>query len=179
MKRNIFKVISLILGYISITTAIDLIPNRTHRDLIALNKSYTFEKKLQVSERFTTDFETSYEISYTLKKPKPYAEIDSVKPYEFKVEILKNNKPIKIFDNNSFLSESGQEYELKLKFINANSKPNSLNIGIETNVPGPTYELLIEREYEWIFWIISGIIMLIALIFGYFGFKNKPSNNNV
>ncbi|EPR71737.1 Transposase [Winogradskyella psychrotolerans RS-3] len=112
------------------------------------DKSYTFEKKLQVSEKFTTDFETSYEISYTLKNPKPYAEIDSIKPYKFKVEILKNNKPIKIFDNNSFLSESGQEYELKLKFINANSKPNSLNIGIETNVPGPTYELLIEREYE-------------------------------
>jgi hypothetical protein len=179
MIRNLLKVIAVILGLISLSMAIDLIPDRTDRNLIALTKHYPFEKKLEISENFTTDFESSYEISYSLKNPKPYKEIDSLRPYEVKIEIFKKNKPIKIFENNSFMSESGQEYELKLNFVNANSKPNTLNVGIQSNVPGPAYELLIEREYEWIFWIISGIIFLLALISGYFGFKKQPSNNNV
>ncbi|SDH53508.1 hypothetical protein [Winogradskyella thalassocola] len=81
--------------------------------------------------------------------PTPYNKIDSIDPYEINVAIYNNGKPIEINEENGFFfSDSGREYELKLKFTNANSKPNSLNVGIQTNVPGPSYELLIERKYE-------------------------------
>jgi hypothetical protein len=48
-------------------------------------------------------------------------------------------------------------------------------VGIEVDVPGPTYELMFERDYKWVFWIIDGLIIFIALITGYFGFRKKAS----
>ena len=106
--------------------------------------------------------------------PTSYNKIDSINPYKINVAIYSNGKPIEINEENVFFfSDSGREYELK--FTNANSKPNSLNVGVQTNVPGPSYELLIEREYEWTFWIINGVIMLFALICGYYGFRKKPA----
>ncbi len=174
MESNLLKVIAIILGLISISMAIDLFPDRSNRSLIALTKSYPFEKTLEVSEKFTTDFESYYEISFNLEHKEKYKVVDSTIPYKIEVELWKNNKPIEKNEENAFLSEYNQEYELKIKLINASSNPNTLNVGIQTNVPGPTYELLIEREYEWILWIISAILMLIAFICGYFGFRKKP-----
>ncbi|CAL2101682.1 conserved protein of unknown function [Tenacibaculum sp. 190130A14a] len=179
MSKRILKTIFIILSSISIYWTIELIPDRTNRNLTAFNQQYPFENELEISEKFTTDFKSSYEISFNLEDPRPYENIDSLRPIEFNIKIFRNNKPIEVFENNSFLSKRGEEYELQLKFVNANSKPNILNVSIQTNVPGPTYELLIEREFEWIFWIINGIIMLIALICGYFGFRKKPADNNV
>jgi len=68
------------------------------------------------------------------------------------------------------------ELKLKLENANGNSNPNKFNVRIqEDGLPGPTYELLIEREYKWVLWTIDGIIILIALITGYFGFRKKAS----
>ena len=144
---------------------------------MAFSKEYDFEKEIEISEKFKTDFKSSYEIGFSLDNPRPYENIDSLKPREFKIKIFKNGKPIEIFENGSFLSKRGAEYELNIKFVNANSKPNKLRVGIQTTVPRPSYEILIEKEFEWIFWIINGIIMLIALICGYFGFRKKPAGN--
>ncbi len=178
MSKGTLKIISIILGLISIYWMIQLIPDKTNRSLIALSEQYPFQKELHISEKFKTDFNSSYEVNYSLENSNPYDNIDSLRPVDIDIKIFRNNKPIEVFENNSFLSDRGEEYELKLTFINANAEPNVLNVGIQTNVPGPTYEMLIEREFEWIFWIINGIIMLIALIIGYFGFRKKPAANN-
>lgn len=170
MSKKTLKLISIILGLISIYWSIQLIPDTTDRRLSALSKTFPFSKEIELSEKFTTDFKSSYKISFSLEEPRPYEHKDSIGALELDIKILKEGKPIEVFGNNSFLSKSGQEYELRLKFVNANSKPNTLRVGIQTNVPGPSYELLIEREFEWVFWIINGVIMLIALISGYFGF---------
>jgi hypothetical protein len=179
MSKLILKMVSIFLGLISIYWAIELIPDRSNRSLTAFSQQYPFKKEIEISEKFITDFDSSYEIGFSLDNPRPYEDIDSLQPIEFKINILKHNKPIEVFENNSFLSKRGAEYELQIKFVNANSKPNILNVGIRTNVPGPTYELFIEREFEWIFWIINGVIMLIALVCGYFGFIKMPAGNNV
>ncbi len=179
MSKKILKTIAIILSLISIYWTIELIPDRTNRNFIALNEQYSFQKELEISEKFITDFKSSYIINFSFENPRPYENIDSLSPIEYDIKIFRNNKPIEIFENNSFLSTRGEEYELKMKLINANSKPNTLNVGIQTNVPGPAYELLFEREFKWVFWTINGFIMLIALICIYFGFRKNPEYNNV
>ncbi|XLS27989.1 hypothetical protein ACJD0Z_12355 [Flavobacteriaceae bacterium M23B6Z8] len=179
MSKRILKIISIILGLISIYWTIELIPDRTNRNLTALSEQYSFQRQLEISEKFTTDFKSSYEINLSLENPRPYENVDSLRQIEFDIKIFRNNQPIEVFENNSFLSKRGEEYKLQIKFVNANSKPNILNVVIQTNVPGPTYELLIEKEFEWIFWIINAVTMLIALICGYYGFRKKPAYNRV
>ena len=179
MTKNSSKILSIIFGIIAIYYTITLIPDKSKKELSAFNKEFPFEKQISISEKFTTDFESSYNVGMSLENPNPYKEeIDSMLPIKKDLKIFQNGKPIEIYGNNSFSSKSGTEYELKLNFINANSKPNKLRIGIQVDVPGPTYELLIEREYKWVFWIIDGIIILIALVAGYFGFRKKPAGNN-
>ncbi|MCK8482326.1 hypothetical protein [Psychroserpens algicola] len=175
MTKTSLKIISIIFGVIAIYFCITLIHDRTKKQLTAFNKEFSFEKKINISEKFTTDFESSYHVGFSLENPSHYKNIDSILPIETELEILHNGKPIELFGNNSFMSKAGTEYELKLNLINANSKPNKLRVGIEVDVPSPIYELMFEREYKWVYWTIDGIIFLIALITGYFGFQKKAS----
>ncbi|PPK95735.1 hypothetical protein LY01_01328 [Nonlabens xylanidelens] len=179
MTRTSSKIISIIFGVIAIYCTITLIPDKANRKLTAFNEKFSFEKEINISEKFSTDFESSYKIGISLDNPNSYKEVHSMIPMETNLEILHKGKPIEVYENNSFLSKSDTEYELKLKFVNANAKPNKLKIVIQVDVPGPSYDLLIEREYKWVFWIINGIILLIALITGYFGFRKKPAGNTV
>jgi hypothetical protein len=175
MRKKSSKIISIIFAAIAIYFTISLIPDKTEKKLTAFSKEFPFEKQISISEKFITDFESSYNIGFSLENPNPYKEIDSMLPIKTELAVLHKGKPIELFGNNSFASKSGAEYELKLNLINANSKPNKLMVGIEVDVPGPTYELMFERDYKWVFWIIDGLIIFIALITGYFGFRKKAS----
>ncbi|XLS28088.1 hypothetical protein ACJD0Z_12860 [Flavobacteriaceae bacterium M23B6Z8] len=174
MFKKLLKIISVLLGLVAMYGFIQLISDRTPKHITALSKQYSVDKELIVNEKFTTDFESSYGIEFSTENPEENATKDSL---QTDFEVLKEGKPIKIFINNSFSSKSGAEYELNLKISNASSKPVTLKVKIQTNVPGPAYELLVEREYEWVFWLINGMILLLALICGYFGFIKKPGIN--
>lgn len=176
MSKALLKILFLFLALISIFWTIELVPDRTNRRMMALSLQEPFQKELVINQKFITDFKSSYKIGFSLENPEPYNTIDSLQPLQLEYEILHKGKSIDILDNNSFLSKRYGEYELRLKFINANSYPNILRIGIQTDVPGPSYDILIEEEFEWIFWIINGIVMLIALICGYFGFKKNTND---
>ena len=179
MTKTSSKITSIIFGIIAIYFTISLIPNKNEKKLSAFNKEFPFEKQIKISEKFITDFESSYNIGFSLENPNPYKKIDSMLPIKTELEVLYKGKPIELFGNNSFVSKSGAEYELNLNLTNANSKPNKLIVGIQVDVPGPIYELMFEREYKWVFWTLNGIIILIALIAGYFGFRKKPAGNTV
>ncbi|AUC75227.1 hypothetical protein [Olleya sp. Bg11-27] len=175
MTKTSSKIISIIFGVIAIYFTVNLIPDKTKKKFTALDKQYSFTKEISISEKFKTDFDSAYRIWLNFDNTN-----DSLLPIKKHLEVLRNGKPIELYGdrNNSFVSESGTKYELKLKLENAdgNSSLNKLNIIIaEDNLPGPTYELYFEREYKWVFWTIDGIIISIALITGYFGFRKKAS----
>ena len=177
MTRKSLKIISIIFVIISIYYTINLIPDKTKKKFTALRKEYTFTKQTNITEKFETDYESAYRILFDFD----YIN-DSLIPKKKNLKILRNGKPVELYGdkNNCFVSESGAEYELNLVLENAEGNPklNKFSIIIaEDNLPGPTYELLIEREYKWIFWTVDGIIFLIALITGYFGFRKKPEGN--
>ena len=178
MKRKSLKITSIIFGIIFIYFTINLIPDKTKKKFTALEKEYTFTNETHITEKFETDFESAYRILFNFENIN-----DSLIPKKKNLEILRNGKPVELYEdkNNCFVSEAGVEYELNLILENAkgNTNLNKFKIIIaEDNLPGPTYELLIEREYKWVFWTIDGIIFLIALISGYFGFRKKPAGNN-
>ena len=178
MIRRWLKLISLILAIIAIFFTFELIPDNSKKKLIAFDKEYVFTKQIKISEKFTTDFKSSYGINYELGIKNPYKEKDSIIPVKETIEIFKNGKPVELYGYNSFVSDSYTEYELRLNFINANSKQNRIRVKVEVNVPSPSYQLLVEREYKWILWIINGVIILLTIITGYFGFRKKPTGNN-
>jgi len=140
-----------------------------------------------------TDFESSYGIHLNFLNSNHNGITDTILPLNIDIEILRNNKPIQLFGDfkngylmvngnarkTSFLSEENNEYEIKLDLKDNNSSQKKVKLNITTNVSGPSYDLLIEREFKWVFWIIDGVIILIALITGYFGFRKKPAGNNV
>ncbi|WP_400080622.1 hypothetical protein [Winogradskyella sp. R77965] len=171
MSKTALKIIAILLGLLAIKMFIGLYPDKTDRSIVAFCEGFAFEKELNISETFTTDFESYYTITYSLAQPNTYKHRDSLQPIHTNIEILCNNKSIEINEELGFYTETNAEYELNLKFINANSKPNTLNICIQTDLPGPIYELYFEREYEWVFWIINGVILLASIIAGYFGFR--------
>jgi hypothetical protein len=175
MTINSSKIISVVLGIIAIYYTITLIPDKTKKKFIALDKQYSFTKEISVSEKFETDFDSAYKVLLDFENAN-----DSSLPIKKNLQVLRNGKPVELYGNNSFVSKSGASYELKLilENTNDNSNPNRFNVRIQENgLPGPTYELLIEREYKWVLWTIDGLIILIALITGYFGFRKKPAGN--
>ena len=163
---------------ISIYFTISLIPDKTKKEFTALDKQYSFTEEISISEKFKTDFDSAYRIWFDFENAN-----DSLLPIKRNLEVLRNGKSVELYGNknNCFESKSGATYELKLKLENANgnSNPNKFNVRIqEDGLPGPTYELLIEREYKWLLWTIDGVIILIALITGYFGFRKKASRQH-
>lgn len=176
LAKTSYKILSIILGIIAINLTITLIPDKTKKKTVAFSKEFPFQKKISISEKFTTDFESSYGIQFSLEDPNPYPEKDSLLPIKTNLEILLKEKPVAFYINHSFESKAGAEYELKMNFINKNSKPNILRLEVLVDVPGPSYELLVEREYKWIFWVFDALLVLIALITGYFGFRKKASS---
>lgn len=175
MTKPSSKIISLIFGVFAIYLTINLIPDKTKKKFTALDKQYSFTKNIHISEKFETDFESAYRILLSFENIN-----DSLLPVKKKLEVLRNGKPVELYGNknNCFVSKSGAQYKLKLDLENAktNSNLNKFNLIItEDNMPGPTYELYFEREYKWLYWSIDGLIILIALIAGYFGFRQKAS----
>ncbi len=173
MTKNSLKVISIIFGIFAIHFTINLIPDKTKKTFTALDKNYSFKNEISVSEDFETDFESAYRIVFNFENTK-----DSLLPIKKKLEVLRNGKLVELYGNrnNRFVSKSGATYKLNLELENRNSSLNKFNIIIyEDSMPGPTYELLIEREFKWVFWTIDGILILISLIAGYFGFRQKAS----
>ena len=175
MTKFSLKIISIIFGMIAIYFTINLIPDKTKKKFTALDKNYSFTNEISISEKFVTDFDSSYCISILTERTS-----DSMFQMKKKIKVLRNGKSVELYgnENNCFVSESGTKYELNVELENAdgNSSLNKFNIKIrEDNLPGPTYELLIEREYKWVLWTIDGITILIALIIGYFAFRKKAS----
>lgn len=195
MTKISAKIITLILGFIAVYFTIKLIPDGTTKRLTSLSKEYQFENEITISEKFTTDFTSSYGIHLDLLNSNHSGFTDTILPLKIDLDVLKNNKPVELFGDykdgflmvngnaqlTSFLSKEGNKYEIKLNLKDDNSNQKKVKLNIETNVPGPSYDLLIEREFKWVFWIIDGILILIALITGYFGFrkKEKPAANTV
>ncbi len=177
MTKTSLKIISVVFGIIAIYFTINLIPDKTKKKFIALEKQYYFTKEISVSEKFTTDFESAYRVLFRFEHSN-----DSMIPIKKNLEILRKGKPIELYGdkNNCFVSKSGATYQLNLKLANANanfSNQNRFKIIIqEDGLPGPIYELMFERDYKWLFWIINGVIILISLITGYFGFRNRTEN---
>lgn len=154
MTKTSSKIISVIFGIIAIYFTINLTPDKTKKKFIALENQYSFIKEIKISEKFITDFESSYIISFRLENNALNNLMDSINPRITNLQVLYKNKPVELYGNNCFTSKSGAEYELNLKLVNANSKRSIINIRInENNLPGPTYELLIEREFKWVFWL--------------------------
>ena len=173
MTKTSSKIISLIFGVIAIYFTISLIPDKTKKKFTALDKQYSFTKEISITEKFKTDFNSAYSIWFDFENTN-----DSMLPIKKNLEVLRNGKSVELYGNknNCFESKSGVTYELKLKLENANDNTNlnKFNVRIqEDGLPGPTYELLIEREYKWLLWTIDGVIILIMLITGYFGFRAK------
>jgi len=175
MIKTLLKTLSIIVGVIAIYFTVNLIPDKTKKKFTALDKQYSFTKEISISEKFITDFDSAYRILLDFENTN-----DSLLPIKKNLKVLLNGKFVELYGNknNCFVSKSGATYHLKLKLENANGNSilNRFNIRIqEDGLPGPTYELLIEREYKWVLWIIDGLIILIALITGYFGFRKKAS----
>ncbi len=176
-------------GLIAIYFTAKLIPDKSQRTETALNKEYSFTGKINVSEKFTTDFESSYGIDMQLVNANHNGIADTILPMEFDIKILEKGKPIELYGDyengylmvngnaqlTSFLTKENTEYELKLNIKDNNSEKKKIKINIATNVPAPSYELMFEREFKWVSWTIDGIIIGIALITGYFGFRKKAS----
>lgn len=177
MTKTSLKIISIVFGVVTVYFTISLIPDKTKKKFIALDKQYTFTKEINIYEKFKTNFESAYRVLFSFKNVN-----DSLLPIKKNLEILRNGKSIELFGNknNCFVSKSGAIYELNLKLENVsdNSNLNRFNVRIqEDGLPGPGYELLIVREYKWVFWTIDGLIILITLITGYFGFRKKASRS--
>ncbi|NRD24967.1 hypothetical protein HNV10_17080 [Winogradskyella litoriviva] len=179
MTKTSSKIISIIFGVIAIYFTLNLIPDKTKKEFTALDKQYSFTEEITISEKFKTDFDSAYRIWFSFENSS-----DSLLPIKKNLKVLRNGKPVELYGdkNNCFVSKSGATYELNIKLENAegNSNLNKINIKInEDGLPGPTYELYFEREYKWLFWTIDGILIFIALITGYFGFRKKPADNTV
>lgn len=172
MFKKLSIAVSLFLGMISIYWTIELIRDRTDRKITALERQYPFEKDIEVMERFTTDFDYRYHLSYRLQEPGTFKNPDTVQPAFLEFELWNEDKLIEIDEGYGFQAKSGMEYEMKLRFVNANVRPNLLFLVIEPSGPGPSYELLLDREYKWVYWIIIGMLMLITVALGYYGYKS-------
>lgn len=175
MTKKTSKTISIIFGIFAIYLTINLIPDKTKKKFIALDKQYSFTQSINISEKFETDFESAYRIFFDFDNIN-----DSLLSIKKKLEVLRNGRPIELYGNrnNCFVSKSEAKYELNLELENVknNSKLNKFNLIItEDNMPGPKYELYFEREYKWVSWTFNGLIILITLIAGYFGFRKKAS----
>jgi hypothetical protein len=188
MTKTSLKIISIIFGVIAIYSTIQLIPDRRQKTLTAFNKEYQFTESIHISEKFTTDFESSYGIHLNLLNSNHKGIVDTILPMKIDLKILKNGKPVELYGDykngylmfngnaqlTSFMPEENTEYELKLD-LEDNNLIRKIKINIATDVPGPSYDLLFEREFKWIDWTISGLAIFIALITGYFGFRKKAS----
>ncbi len=175
MTKTPLKIISIIFGVIAIYFTINLIPDKTKKKFTALDKYYSFTKEISISEKFKTDFDSAYKVLVYFENAN-----DSLAPIKKNMKVYRNGEAVELYgnENNHFVSKSGATYELKLELEGAkgNLTKNEIQIKIvEDNLSGPTYELLIEREYKWLLWTIDGLIILIALITGYFGFKKKAN----
>ena len=175
MTKTSSKITSIILGVIAIYFTIKLIPDGTKKNFTALDKHYSFANEISISEKFKTDFYSVYRIVFSFENIN-----DSLLPIKKNLEVFRNGKPVELYGNksNCFESKSGATYELNLKLENAkgNSNENKFNVKIvEDGLPGPIYEMMFEREYKWVYWLIDGLIIFIALISGYFGFRKKAS----
>jgi hypothetical protein len=175
MTKTSLKIISIIFGVITIYFTINLIPDKTKKKFTALDKQYSFTNEISISEKFKTDFYSVYKIVFSFENAN-----DSLLPIKKNLQILRNGKPVELYGdkNNYFESKSGATYELNLKLESAkgNLNKNKFHIKImEDGLPGPIYEMMFEREYKWVYWTIDGLIILIALITGYFGFRKKAS----
>lgn len=193
MIKTSSKIISIIFGVIAIYFTVQLIPDKSQRTLTALNKEYSFIEKINVSEKFITDFESSYGVHMKLMNSTHKGTVDTILPIEIELKILENGKPIELYgdyengylmDNgnaqlSSFLTKENTEYELKLNIKDNNPEKKKIKINIAVDVPAPSYDLMTEKDFKWVFWTIDGIIILITLIAGYFGFRKKPAGNTV
>lgn len=175
MTKTSLKTISIIFGVIAIYFTIKLIPDGTKKKFTALDKHYSFANEISISEKFKTDFYSVYRIVFSFENTN-----DTLLPIKKNLQVLRNGKPVELYGNknNCFGSESGATYELNLKLENAkgNSNENKFHMKIvEDGLPEPIYEMMFEREYKWAYWTIDGLIILIALITGCFGFRKKAS----
>ena len=189
MTKKTLKIISMIFGLIAIYNTINLILDKTEKKQTSLSKEYELSKNNKISEKFVTDFESSYGIHMELMDTKFTGLGKTILPIDIELNLYQDNKPVELFGdykqgyliiNNtaqltSFMSNSGTEYELKISLSNNKTKAERIRLDISPNVPGPSYAMLIEREFKWVFWCINGLIILIALITGYFGFRRKSS----
>lgn len=189
MTQTSSKIISIIFGVIAIYFTIQLIPDKSDRTETALNKEYSFKEKINISEKFTPDFESSYGIHMKLVNSNHNGIVDIILPIEIDLKILEKGKPIELYGDyengylivngnaqlSSFLTKENTEYELKLNIKDNNPEKKKIKINIATDVPAPSYDLMIEREFKWVSWTIDGIVIGIALIAGYFGFRKKAS----
>ena len=189
MTKTSSKIISIIFGVIAFYCTIQLISERTQRTLSALNKEYHFSESINISEKFITDFESSYGINMKLLNSNNNGIVDTILPFKIDLQILQNGKPIELYrdykngyrmDNgnanlNSFSTKENTEYEIKLNLKDNNLNQQKIKVNISTDVPGPIYDLMFEREFKWVYWTINGIIIFVALTTGYFGFRKKAS----
>jgi hypothetical protein len=189
MTENFFKIICIVFGVIAIYYTIHLIPDRTERSLTAFNKEYQFNESINISEKFVTDFDSSYGIDMELINSNHHGIIDTVLPLEIDLKILENGKPVELYgdyksgylmvDGNaqlsSFLTKENTEYEIKLNLKDNNLNQKKIKLYIGVNVPGPSYDLMFESDFKWVSWTINGFIILIAVATGYYGFRKKAS----
>ena len=171
VSKRAIKITSILLVLLVIKLVFYFFSDKTERRTIAFCEEFSFQKKLNISEKFITDFDSYYTINYSLEHIDLYDYLDSIQPTKISIEILHNNEPLEIFDGNKFLSEAEAEYQLNLKFVNANSKPNTFRICIQTEMPEPSYELMFEKEFKWLAWVIISLLILITIVLGYFGFQ--------
>ena len=162
---------------------------QTKKNITSLNKEYEFTEQMKISEKFTTDFDSSYGIHLEFLNSNYNGFSDTILPIKIDLKILKNNKPMDLFSDykkeylivnniaqlSSFLSEENTEYTIKLNLKDNKVNQKKIKLDITTDVPGPSYELMFEREFKWVYWTMDGLIILLVLISGYFGFRKKAS----
>ena len=159
------------------------------RKQTSLNKEYDLSKGISISEKFITDFESSYGIHVEFLDTEFTDFEETTLPINIELKLYQNNLPVELFgdyrhgylisNNNaqltSFISKADTEYKLKINLSNNQTNAKRIRLDISPDVPGPSYALLFEREFKRMFWCVNGIIVLIVLVAGYFGFKRETS----
>ncbi|MCK8521524.1 hypothetical protein M0D21_08090 [Aquimarina sp. D1M17] len=189
---NTQKIISILFGILAIYLITEFLLDKSDKRLRSFDKTYVLKESLIISDKFKTDFKSSYGIRLDLLNGNYKGMADTIFPLEIDLKILKNGKEIELFgdykksyfiNNNeaqlaSFMSKKNAEYEIEMNIHDAEIERNTkeLKLYIETNVPAPSYELYFDREFKWVYQIITGIVILISLITGYFGFRKKASS---
>lgn len=179
MNKTLLKIISIVFSFLSLVLLYDLIQPKKH-STTAIKKEIELSKNL--SEKFETDFDYAYVLILTLKTD----EIN-FNENKFDIELKKNGigfvDTLKLIPNDInnyevrqyFTAKSGDEFELVIKELDKSLIGVKANLNVDVTGAGPSIGLAFERYFRPYFWILLGLLILITILTGIYGFKKITS----